>query len=414
MLSRRTVMIGATGVLAAAVSGISGGQAEATGPSWPLPVTPPNGVARAQIFDGGTSQADMLTYAGRVDFTWGARYLDWQPADVLPSRYVQPEIVYSHNPPTDWQQYDLAWFQANHPDWIMYRNDRTTPAYGSGTWVPIDLTNPAVRSWHFTTIIQPHIDLGWPVIAMDGMLAWNFTARAGHYDAAGAWVQQYTGATLDAQYADDKIDYVQWVVGQLHAQGIAAAGNIFMHRAATAMEYEKSLLIAAELDIVIDEGGIVAHGLTHGTNGMADQDWRDHYDYIRAISALGKAIAVVDETSVADGAAAPDSEVAYSVANYFLYKESGVMLYLGSHYGPFLERDELDTDIGVAAEPPVELSSGAWRRQYSDGLTLVNPTATPGGVTVTLPAGTYHDLSGATVTGSVHLDPVSGTVLTRV
>jgi len=397
------------------MAGASGrGREAAAAPNWRVPVTPPNGVARAQIFDGGCTQADIARYRGRVDFTWGARYLDWQPSDVLASRYVQPEILYSHTPPTSWKDYDLAWFRANHPDWVMYKNDRVTPAYGSGTWVPLDLSNPDVREWHFDLVVQPHIDNGAPVIAMDGMMPWNYTSRAGHHGADGTWVQQYTGAKFDADYVADKADYARWITGKLHAVGVAAAGNIFMQRDADTYEYQTSLQMAGELDIVVDEGGFLHRGLSHGMNGLADQSWRNHLGYVQTMLAAGKAVAVVDETSVIRGLDAPASEVAYSLASYFLYKSPGAMLYLGYYYGPFDERPEMDADIGVAVDQAHEVAGGAWVRHYTDGLSVVNPQSAPRRVNVPLPPGQYRDLSGTVVSRCVKLGPVSGTVLTRL
>jgi hypothetical protein len=49
---------------------------------------------------------------------------------------------------------DLAWFQANHPDWIIYTDDQKTPAYmfNDRSWVPLDISNPTVQEFIKTNL----------------------------------------------------------------------------------------------------------------------------------------------------------------------------------------------------------------------------------------------------------------------
>lgn len=42
---------------------------------------------------------------------------------------------------------NLSWWQHHHPDWVLYRCDRKTPATYWGNKIPLDLTNPEVRQW---------------------------------------------------------------------------------------------------------------------------------------------------------------------------------------------------------------------------------------------------------------------------
>ncbi|MFA7328760.1 MAG: hypothetical protein WC081_04565, partial [Candidatus Ratteibacteria bacterium] len=83
------------------------------------------------------------TEAGLVDYVWGSIY-STQPTGVYNTQYV----------PYDRAQVDsdLTWFQNNHPDWIVYQNDRTTIAYECGdSIVPLDISNPDVLDFIFDT-----------------------------------------------------------------------------------------------------------------------------------------------------------------------------------------------------------------------------------------------------------------------
>jgi hypothetical protein len=379
---------------------IAAGSPAHASPTIPMPVTPDHGVARAQIFD--SQVPDKSVYDGKVDFVWGASSLD-QPEGVLPSKYIAPFISMNAS-------YDTDWMMANHPDWIEYRQDRTTPAWVNGhtNYPPFDFTNPQAREWFFDAYVQPAVDAGWKVIAFDHSNPYNFSIRAGHYDADGNWVQQYSDDQNDPAYTDDLQDWLGYLTTRLHSEGVAVAANVFVQRDPAPIQFAHARQIAGVIDIVIDEGGFVSRQVT---NGISDGAWAGRFSYIRDEVTAGKSVVMIDETSVQDGADAPDGEIQYSVANYFLYKGPGTMLYDGFNYGYWYDRPELDADIGVALGDPAESSSGIWERQYSDGMTFVNPSSTQT-VTVPLPAGTWTDLEGNTITGSVTLGPTTGTVLT--
>src|SRR2546429_9873306 len=52
--------------------------------------------------------------------------------------------------------HDLAHWKAAHPDWVLYKCDRVTPAYEFGDPnMPLDFANPALVSWQIQTYVQP-------------------------------------------------------------------------------------------------------------------------------------------------------------------------------------------------------------------------------------------------------------------
>ncbi len=57
--------------------------------------------------------------------------------------------------------HDLSYREAVHPDWILYKRDRVTPAYEfDNPNMPLDFANPALESWQIQTYaLPPHTGL---------------------------------------------------------------------------------------------------------------------------------------------------------------------------------------------------------------------------------------------------------------
>ncbi|MCL2734997.1 MAG: hypothetical protein FWE15_33915, partial [Actinomycetia bacterium] len=120
-MTRRVFLAGSAATAAAVAATFERPQsAAAAGPVLPDP--PASGIARAQIFDNQVP--DRSVYAGLVYFVWGASSLA-QPAGAVSCGYLPAFRDYDRT-------HTLAWFQANHPDWVVYQADRTTPAYEFG------------------------------------------------------------------------------------------------------------------------------------------------------------------------------------------------------------------------------------------------------------------------------------------
>lgn len=385
-------------------------------PPLTLPDTPEHGVARAQIFESFVE--DQSVYEDTIQFVWNGS-LD-QPDGVLASHYLFEQ----------WQnEYDIDWFLENRPEWVVYQDDRETVAYYPGaSSVPYDFTDPEARQWYWDTRIQKHIDAGYKVFALDMLSPMNLNQRAGHYDEDGVWVQQFdptnspAGSCIycwdDTAFAEAIVEYAEWLTHEFHEQGVAVAANVWIPAEPTDWEFEWAKTMAGVVDIVLDEGGIVNKRVYSQQqkpgNGLEDDWWAKRFDYYRhVVDVLDKHLIVIDDTYIPAAADAPAEQAAYSVANHLLYRETGTMLWFGRHYHYWNDRPELHVDIGTAVTGPVQTSGGAWLRAYTNGLTVVNPSATST-TTVTLPPGEYVDLAGNTVSGSVELGPTVGDVLTLV
>lgn len=364
-----------------------------------MPRTQAHGVSRAQIFDN--RMPDRSVYQGRVPFVWGAHPIEAQPADVVPSRYL-PSI--RDNSPAR----PLSWYQANHPDWIMYQADRVSPVIqgGSSPIVTLDVANPAVREFYFANLVLPNIQAGYRWIALDNVVPWNWTAAAGHRDASGAWVQQYNGLD-DPAYATVYLDWLTWLRDRLHTHGVGLAGNI-SPLGANDFQRDKSARAVRIVDLWLHEGGFTRAR----DSNILDAEWAQTFSLYRSVVCAKPVVTVGMTTGLL--ADARQEQIDWIMANYFLVREPATMLALVGRfeYGYFVDRPELNIDLGTPSAAPVKHSSGLWYRDYQRGRTVVNPSSTTTSA-LPLPAGTWTDNHGAVHAGQVTLAPNSGLILTR-
>ncbi|NUR89441.1 MAG: hypothetical protein HOY71_35605 [Nonomuraea sp.] len=395
IISRRQVLAGAAALATGALAGV--GPSPARAASLVLPDPPADGIPRGQIFDNQIQ--DRSVYAGLVSFVWGASSLT-QPAGAVPSGYLPAFRDFDRT-------HTLAWYQANHPDWVVYQADRVTPAweFGNTLYVPVDFTNPAVRTHYFTTFVEPLIAQGYPVIGFDNVATPNVYNSAGHFDAGGAWVQQYSGRD-DRAWPAAVIDWLRYLAAQLHARGVGIAANITWNASVVLSDIQQAV---DAVDVYVDEQGFTVHRDANYT----DDAWRAKYDFARSI-AQDKLYLAINQTTTADLADASQAQVDWAIANYLLYRERRSMMTLCGvgQYHVFVDRPELHTNLGTPASTPVLDSTGGWKRSYTGGRVLVNPSSSQA-VTMVLPAGTWTDLHGTTYSGHITLPPNSGSVLSN-
>jgi hypothetical protein len=367
-----------------------------------LPAPSGDGVNRGQPFDRKVDDASV--YAGDVYFIWGAQQPK-NPAPAVSSKYLpfSRDMDRSHT---------LEWYKQNHPDWVVYENDRTTPAYeyiyARGNAMSIDFTNPAVREFYWNTYIQPNIDAGYPMFAFDNVDLMNGGKRAGHYDAKGKWVQQFSGERVDDAYTLAVLEWIQYLTARLHAAGIGAAANITYPLGKPELLPAMRKLVEL-VDVWGDEQGFTQHNDAN----INDEKWQQKFDFVRSIEANHIHWAV-NEMTAKHLAEASQAQIDWAVANYYLYREKNSLLTVcgAQEYGAYLDTPAMHVDLGHPLSEPVHERGGGWTRGYSKGMVAVNP-ASKIPVTVKLPPGTWVDSHGMGYTGKLELKPISAVLLTE-
>ena len=104
-------------------------------------------------------------------------------------------VAFTHDPTNHNNE---TWWKENHPTWILYRCDRTTPARKCfppapcDPPLPLDITNPEVVQFQLEHGVLPAKQQGYHGIAWDNFNLGNAIKACGHYDAHGKWVAMCT------------------------------------------------------------------------------------------------------------------------------------------------------------------------------------------------------------------------------
>ncbi|MBB5438369.1 hypothetical protein HDC92_002045 [Pedobacter sp. AK017] len=368
----------------------------------PFPEIPSGGIALAQTFDSKVTDPSQYTaHLSKVCYIWGALKAE-QPAGVIASKYF-PSIR------TPDKKLSIAWYQEHHPDWVMYQEDRITPAYGYvysyGGLTPLDVSNPEVQEFYFNTFILPAVKSGYKMVAMDNVDLGNWPKSAGHFKGK-EWVQLYTGKKDDPVFQQNMISWMQYLSAKLRPLGVRVSANI----KATTASAEVILKVIDAVDMWVDE-----NGFCHRGENITGAAWKKAFLFLRKVAPVKAYVSINQVKGLVPQA--PAAQIEWVLANYLLSRGPQSLLALAGYgkttvYHYFDYRKEMDVAIGEPVAEPEESSSGAWIRPYTRGLCLVNPSAV-NVAAVQLPKGKWKTLQGNVIENEVNMDPASGLVLTR-
>ncbi|MFT4094307.1 MAG: putative glycoside hydrolase [Niabella sp.] len=377
------------------------GNAQRTGSS-ALTNIPQDGLPLAQIFDSRIKDpAVYLEQANKVFFVWGAT-VPGKISSIVTSKYFP-----SYRNPD--RHLDIEWYKKNHPDWIMYKGDRVTPAYGYiydyGGLVPLDVSNPEVRNFYLKEFILPAIQQGFKMVAMDNADLGNWPGAVGHFKN-GTWVPLYTGKKNDKAFQDNMIGWMHFLAEGLHSLGVKVAANIKANSASP----EIVLRMMHTVDIWLDE-----NGFTHTGKNITGKTWQRQFDYLKEIAPVKGYVSINQVGGTVEQADA--AQIEWVIANFLLTRGPQSLLAITGfeqkaicqefHYRP-----EMDVNIGAPVEKPHQQQS-VWVRHYQKGLVYVNPSAVDT-ATLILPKGKWKTISGVIKQGKLSLIPGSGVVLIKI
>ncbi|NGF57431.1 hypothetical protein G5B00_13015 [Parapedobacter sp. SGR-10] len=362
---------------------------------------PSHGIPMAQIFDNQIKDKSVYQQQkNKVFYVWGSRSSE-QPEYVTGSKYF-PSI---RNPD---RKLDIKWYQENHPDWIMYQEDRKTPAYGYiysyGGLVPLDVSNPEVREYYLQKFIMPAVQAGYKVIAMDNVDLGNWPKAVGRY-SGNEWVKLYTGQKNDTTFHKNMIGWMQFLKDKLNPLGIALVGNIKANSAPEPVVLE----IIQAVDAWLDENGFAHRGIN-----VTDDKWEKAMAIIHKITPE-KGYISINQMKGEHANDWPKEQVEYVIGNYLLSRGPSSLLAMVGYtdkaiYHHFSYRKEIDTDIGEPVSVPTKLDSGLWIRRYSKGLVIVNPSSKETR-SFKLPKGIWSTWDNDTVEGKINIPAASAKVL---
>ena len=392
------------------------------------PSFPPNGTSTTtmmkntpgkfglmQIFDEFTpniiSSSQATTDGPRYGVTWGARPgmpASWTANNSsLVATYYMPQETDAS--PVNWGDmgHSLGWWQANHPDWILYACSAsgaptTTPAYIAQlpNNVPLDIHNPAVVDYQIHAAANYAIANHYNGLAFDEVLFYNVTGSglgSGYYGCGiysnGTFVRRY-GGQRDANWNADTIAWTKAAHAILNSDPVIAPHHLKMiinHPAGNISDpNEQAILSYTDADL--NEAGFTDYGNYRYSSSL----FKATLDWMRYAQAHGTAVLLGDNFS--QTSPLTTTQVEYALATYLMGNEGGSGMFTGNSkaYGAEQYLPQYQAQMGAPCggyygDPK---SPAIWYRSFANALVIVN-SGSSSTQYAHLPANhTYVDLMG--------------------
>ncbi len=360
-----------------------------------------------QSFDYRIS--DPTAVAQYFDFIWGG-----SPRKVSLFHEGHPNIIVSYYIPfhrddgtfgnPDLGKYhNLRYWQSLHPDWILYKCDRTTPAYEFGNPnIPLDFSNPAVVKWQIQTYGLPASQRGYDAIAADNINMENLFGGCGSFHH-GRWVQRYSGNMHDERWHADVVSWVARMQRGLHA--LPHHLKLIPNFSLGALLTVNSPIVQQFLDhvdAVLDERGFT----NYGDGYITGERWVQAVKFIQMVQDQRKAIYILNQTK----SPMKQDQVQYALVSYLMAKGNLASMYITGNqdYGRTMLSNFYSVQIGSPEGSMYTAQNVYWRR-YSNGLVVVNPSATTAQTIVVYDH--YRDMYDEPVRHRFTLAPHSGRIL---
>jgi len=365
-----------------------------------------NGIHVGLPFNWRMSAPD--SEVGWVDMVWGSAFPQRPPAT-----YNGAYFPFARDPSADPSR--LAFYAQKHPDWVVYRCDRKTPAYSFGQpMVPLDFSNTDVLDFLLSTYIYPALDTQkYDGIDFDNVGLTNAFGRCGIWktDSQGirTWRQLYSGNLNDSHYADTVVAWATYISQHIrtHTPRVVIGVNT------TVDEIKHFVRLLPFFDLIVDEKGFT----TWGSKDVVDAAWTAEMQGATYVAQLGKALLLVCEQPGSTPAHTHE-QIQWCLSNYLLVKGdntyaniSGFLSGAGNErkqdYGMFYPLSEYRAPIGTPTDSAHQ-EAGVFVRHFTGGAAYVNPSSTR---SFDVPISPAKDLYGASVSGHIHLGPHSGLIL---
>lgn len=350
-----------------------------------------------------------------VDYVFGGYFIDWKLGSDPQGRHTDSYVAFDVDGfPQNYPGHSLHDWRVRHPDWIVYRCDRKTPAYyGPGNMnVPLDFSNPAVQAYQIHEASATLAE-GASGVAFDNFAFANVESRCGVY-RHGVWTPLgYPGRWKEnTKLREDVLNWLRIVRTELKQRFPSKTFGVNMNFLAFSPAEVRD--VVPYVDMFFDEAGFTAYGRQDLSGTM----WKREVDLIEYLNDQRKAVDVNGIVNAANDASVTPTQIDWVLANYLLVKQARTYTYIyagnrrshtgsPSGYGTFFDRPQYHVPIGHPTSGRFT-SYGVEMRYYSGGLVLVNPSSWQA---FSVPLGAaYRDMFGHTYT-AVTLPPTSGIVL---
>jgi hypothetical protein len=361
------------------------------------------GIHAFQVFDGGISPSQATAHAHRYDFVWGtSKPSAWKAGN--------SKIVTSWYAPFDGDfttGHGLTWWQANHPDWVLYKCDKKTPAGMDGLKnVPLDISNSAVVHWQMQTY-SPRLESGgYDALAEDLVGLNNANGGCGVW-IKSVWHQRFTGQIVDPAWSKAVISWHRYAYSYLH--GLSRPIQVGVNHVPENKPYGDldELALLKYIDFIDDESSFTNYGNSYASSAKVQLI----VQWMKYVQGLNKPWIVDDKWNTPNMSR---QQFDWAIGTYLLGKGhySSVFIDHLPGYGYEYWYQQYNATIGspcgdMYADP---LNTGVYYRKYTKAFVVINASIN-NSFTVKLPQLTYTSIFGETVTSPMFIGPDDGQVL---
>ncbi len=333
-------------------------------------------------------------------------------------------------------QHDITWWQANHPDWIVYdcdqnNNPTRTVAYQPGLPqdVPLDIHNPSVVNYQIQTAAAFAIAHGANAIGADQTLFFDYDGRqqpswfgCGVYSRDGSFIRRWGALkggfpNYDPQWNHDVAAWVAGAKAILTTNPVLAPYHLklFVNHPAGSITNPDEQTIIANADGIVDETGFTDYGHYAGQPSL----FTSTLNYMEFVQAQGKQFLDIAKFSGnLEGAASnfglSSAQLSYAIATYLMGNEGHASLFVTpGPYGVVVGFPQISTvnaKLGSSCGAYNTVANGnAYERKFTGGMVVVNP----GVATVEVPLShAYTNLMGGSAgSGTLSVGPAQAYVL---
>ena len=358
------------------------------------------------MFDGHI--ADPAAVAPRYDFVSSAKWYNVsQYRATNPNMFLTYYIPFHRDNGTFTSSLDtlsLNQWKTTHPDWILYKCDRKTPAYEFGDpAIPLDFSNPAVLNFQLQTYAIPASQSGYNGLTIDNLNLENLFGACGVY-RNGKWVQLYSGKYGDTNWEANAAHWVTAMQQAVHnlSHPLALILN-FGYPQSQSLTSPLIQQVLTHSDGILDEAGFTHYG----DYDLTDQAWLNAVQLSSMEQSAGKSYSIVDNFPVLNRA-----NMQWALSTYLMVKGHSCNLFISTtqNYGIDAWHNEYSARIGSPTNSMYSSQHVYWRN-YTGGVTIVNPSSRSTYKITFNSSQRYVDLYGDPVGSTLVLPPHSGIVL---
>ena len=294
----------------------------------------------------------------------------------------------------------------NHPAWLLYDKNAKVAYAQTGAQEPLlNIGNEEVKTQLADDVAKMVQDGSYDGIVLDGV-------GAELIRSSSAPVYTGTKAFTDTQRRDAVEGLIRAIRAKIPTKLMIVGGYAWEDGTAYDARTSEAQDLANLGDGVhIDE--FLRAPISDTTDFKSEANWKKDIDYLAAISQDNKVVLITTRIYASD--ATTDTIVAwlkYSVASYLLGKNGTRTYFQFDVQGTmdYASNPILSAPVGSPQEAYTKLSSGIYRRQFSNGIVLVNPTDEKKETEL---EGQYHTLGGTEQIQKLTLLPHTGEILLK-